>query len=189
MATSRFLTTRQRCPKWLFEFLQMPFGLKNAGMSFQQLMDRVMAGLPFVFVYIDDILVASPDAATHLEHLRAVFQRLQQAGLQLNVAKCSFSRGAVDFLGHRISAAGSRPLADKVVAITKHPLPNTVRELQQFLGMLNFYRRFLPSGARLLARSPTPSRAPWPPRRPFLGASPCGTLSVQPRRPCWQQWP
>ena len=91
-------------PFGLFEFLWMPFGLKNTGMLFQWLMDRVMAGLLFVFVYIDNIL----DAATHLEHLRVVFQWLQQAGLQLNVAKCSFSRGAVDFVGHRISAGNSK---------------------------------------------------------------------------------
>ncbi len=60
-------------------------------------------------------------------------------------------KGDVDFLGHSNSAPGSHTLADKVAAIAKHPLPNTVRELQQFLGMLNFYRSFLPSAARLLA--------------------------------------
>jgi len=138
-------------PFGLFEFLKMPFGLKNAGMSFQRLMDQVMAGLPFVFVYIDDILVASPDLATHLEHLRVVFQRLRQAGLQLNIEKCEFARGAVEFLGHRLSAAGCRPLEDKVAAISRRPPPTTVRELQQFLGVINFYRRFIPSAARLLA--------------------------------------
>jgi len=137
-------------PFGLFEFLRMPFGLKNAGMTFQRLMDRVLAGLPFVFVYIDDILVASPDLDTHLEHLRAVFQRLRQAGLQLNLQKCELARGAVEFLGHRLSAAGCRPLEDKVAAITRRPLPNTVRELQQFLGMLNFYRKFIPAAARIL---------------------------------------
>ena len=83
MVISRFLLHLLEVPKTviimpfgLLEFLRMPFGLKNTGMSFQWLMDRVMAGLPFVFVYIDDILVASPDAATHLEHLRAGFQWL-----------------------------------------------------------------------------------------------------------------
>ena len=65
-------------PFGLFEFVRLPFGLKNAGMTFQRFIDRVLAGLPFVLVYLDDILVASPDRKTHLEHLRAVLQRLQE---------------------------------------------------------------------------------------------------------------
>lgn len=138
-------------PFGLFEFIRMPFGLKNAGMSFQRLMDRVLSGLPFVFVYIDDILVASPDRSTHMEHLRAVLQRLQSAGLVLNIDKCVFAQPTVDFLGHRLSAAGSFPLQDKVAAILKHPAPNTVKELQQFLGMVNFYRKFLHNAAKILA--------------------------------------
>jgi transposase InsO family protein len=137
-------------PFGLFEFLRMPFGLKNAGMSFQRLMDRIMAGLPFVFVYIDDILVASPDFSTHLSHLRVVLERLQTAGLVLNVEKCVFAKPEVNFLGHRISAAGSTPLPDRITAISQHPQPGTIKELQQFLGMLNFYRKFLPSAARIL---------------------------------------
>ena len=137
-------------PFGLFEFKRMPFGLKNAGMSFQRLMDRVLTGLPFVFVYIDDILVASPDLSSHLAHLGAVFQRLKEAGLVLNVAKCEFARSSISFLGHRISASGSEPLEDKVEAITRHAAPTTVKELQQFLGMLNFYRKFIPKAAQLL---------------------------------------
>lgn len=137
-------------PFGLFEFRRMPFGLKNAGMSFQRLMDRVLSGLPFVFVYIDDILVASPDLASHLVHLKAVFQRLKDAGLVLNIAKCEFAKSSVEFLGHRISSAGSAPLTDKVEAVVKFPPPSTVKELQQFLGMLNFYRKFLPGVAQLL---------------------------------------
>jgi transposase InsO family protein len=79
-----------------------------------------------------------------------VFERLKKAGLVLNVAKCEFSKCSIDFLGHRIDSTGSRPLGDKVAAISKHPLPNTVRELQQFLGMINFYRKFMPAAAKLL---------------------------------------
>ena len=137
-------------PFGLFEFLRMPFGLKNAGMSFQRLMDRIMAGIPFVFVYIDDILVASPDMATHLQHLNIVLEKLQAAGLVLNIEKCVFAKSQLDFLGHNISAQGSRPLRDKVAAIAQHPQPGTVKELQQFLGMINFYRKFMPGAAKLL---------------------------------------
>jgi len=138
-------------PFGLFEFLRMPFGLRNAGMSFQRLMDQVMAGLPFVVVYIDDILVASADHATHLLHLEEVFSRLNAAGLVLNLDKCNFAKQEVSFLGHKVSAAGSRPLPEKVAALQTFPQPNCIKELQQFLGMLNFYRKFLPQVAKILS--------------------------------------
>ena len=68
----------------LYEFLQMPFGLTNAGQTFQRLMDRFGAGMDFVFVYLDDILIASVDEATHLHHIRSVLSRLQEFGLVIN---------------------------------------------------------------------------------------------------------
>ncbi len=74
-------------PFGLFEFTHMPFGLRNAGMTFQQLMDSILGGLPFVFVYLDDILVASADEAVHKLHLDAVFSVLQQNGLIVNPEK------------------------------------------------------------------------------------------------------
>ena len=91
-------------PFGLFEFLQMPFGLKNASMSFQRFMDRILGGLPFVLIYLDDILVASPDRATHKAHLRAVLQILRENGLVLNRSKCKFFRSEVEFLGLRVTA-------------------------------------------------------------------------------------
>jgi len=138
-------------PFGLYEFLRMPFGLKNAGMTFQRLMDRVMNGLEFVVVYIDDILVASPDFSSHLLHLETVFQRLSDFGLVLNLDKCEFAKSSVEFLGHKVSAAGCAPLPSKVAAVRAHPQPTTVKELQRFLGMTNFYRKFLPSAAKLLS--------------------------------------
>ena len=114
-------------PFGLYEFLRMPFGLKNAGMSFQGLMDRVLSGLPFVFVYIDDILIASPHLPTHLLHLKEVLCRLQEAGLALNVSKCEFAKSSVQFLGHTISSSGSTPLVDKVAAISNYLAPSTVQ--------------------------------------------------------------
>lgn len=79
-------------PFGIFEFLWMPFGLKNAGMTFQRLMDSLFAGLNFVFIYNDDILVASPDMKTHLLHLTAVLDILHSAGLLLNLDKCVFAQ-------------------------------------------------------------------------------------------------
>ena len=137
-------------PFGLFEFIRMPFGLKNAGMSFQRFIDRVLAGLPFVLVYLDDILVASPDRQSHAEHLRCVLQRLRDNGLVLNRAKCEFFRSEVEFLGLKVTASGVAPLPDQLAAVRDFPQPNTVKELQAFLGAINFYRRFIPSAAKIL---------------------------------------
>ena len=137
-------------PFGLFEFLRMPFGLKNTGMSFQRMMDWLLQGVPFAFCYIDDILVASKDMETHIQHLKKIFELLRTGGLVLILEKCCFARSEVDFLGHVISASGSRPLPSKVSAIQRHSLPVTVKDMQQFLGMLNFYRKFIPAAAQLL---------------------------------------
>ncbi len=94
-------------PFGLFEFRRMPFGLRNAGNTFQRMMDRILAGLSFVFCYLDDIIIASRDEQEHLEHLREVFSRLREAGLVINAEKCVFAATTVEFLGHKVSAAGS----------------------------------------------------------------------------------
>ena len=129
----------------------MPFGLRNAGNTFQRLMDRVGAGLDFIFIYIDDILVASPDLESHLDHLRQVFERLKEFGLVINPAKCSFGQSSVDFLGHKVSASGVTPLTKHLDAISAFPPPGDRQQLQRFLGMINFYRRFVKNAAQILA--------------------------------------
>ncbi len=137
-------------PFGLWEFLRMPFGLKNAGQSFQRLMDQLMAGLDFVFVYLDDILIASPDQQTHLHHLRLVLERVREGGLLLNMDKCQFGAASLDFLGHMVSAGGLQPLSSHVQAIMEVPRPLDTTQLQRFLSMTNFYRRFIPGTARIL---------------------------------------
>lgn len=137
-------------PFGLFEFLRMPFGLKNAAQAFQRLMDSACQGLDFVFVFIEDILVASKNAKEHQAHLRQLFQRLQEHDLVINVMKCQFGRTTLDFLGHRISSHGASPLPDKVKAICQFQQPVTIKGLQEFVGMVNFYRRFIPSAAGII---------------------------------------
>lgn len=137
-------------PFGLYEFLRMPFGLKNAAQAFQRLMDTVCQGLDFAFVYIDDILVASKDDESHQEHLRLLFQRLQGYGLVINVSKSQFGRDAIDFLGHHITHTGIMPLPDKVDAISRFQQPTTIKGLQEFVGMANFYRRFIPAAAQMM---------------------------------------
>jgi cleavage and polyadenylation specificity factor subunit 1 len=134
-------------PFGLFEFPFMSFGLRNAAQTFQRFMDEILRGLDFCFAYIDDILVYSHSPEEHEQHLRTLFERLQTHGILLNPGKCVFRATQVTFLGYRISGEGSQPLPDRVADLQACPPPQTIRQLRRFLGMLNFYRRFLPQAA------------------------------------------
>jgi cleavage and polyadenylation specificity factor subunit 1 len=116
-------------PFGLFQFRRMPFGFRNAGSSFQRMMDRVLAGLPFTYCYLDDLRIASLDLETHMQHLYQVFARLQEFGLVINHEKCVFAVDTFEFLGHQVSAQGAKPLSSYVEAVEKRPPPTTVKEL------------------------------------------------------------
>nr|CAH8868540.1 unnamed protein product [Trichobilharzia regenti] len=137
-------------PFGLFEFLRMPFGLKNAAQTFQRFMDQVTQGLDFVFVYIDDVLIASSSTEEHMQHLSLLFQRFEQFGVVINPKKCIFGSPSIEFLGHRITAEGIRPTEDKIETIKNFPEPDSLKKLRRFLGMFNFYRRFIPSCASIV---------------------------------------
>uniref|UniRef100_A0A5S6QU14 Reverse transcriptase domain-containing protein n=1 Tax=Trichuris muris TaxID=70415 RepID=A0A5S6QU14_TRIMR len=126
-------------PFGLFEFVHMPFGLRNAAQTFQRFIDTVCMDLPFVFAYIDDILVFSRNAEEHRCHLRTLFRRLSDYGIRINAAKCVLGKEEVDFLGSRISSAGIMPSPDKIQTIRDFPRPTDKKALLKFLGMVNFY--------------------------------------------------
>ncbi|BHF73760.1 hypothetical protein SprV_0401684300 [Sparganum proliferum] len=138
-------------PFGLFEFIRMPFGLRNAFQSFHRFIDEILRGLPFAYAYIDDILVASSSAEEHASRLRLMFDRFQQHGLQLNVDKCVFGVNSLDFLGHHVDQHGLTPLTEKVQWILSFPVPNTLTQLRRFIGLINYYRRFIPHCAAILA--------------------------------------
>ncbi len=133
-----------------FEYLRMPFGLMNSGAKFQRKVDRAVADLEVVFAYVDNMDVASKNAEEHAIHLWQLFTGLREHGLVINAEKCVFGASSIEFLGHRLSAAWVEPLPAHVAAVVDFPRPSTVKELQGFLGMVNFYRRFLPGAAKLL---------------------------------------
>lgn len=113
-------------PFGLFEFLRMCFGLRNASQTFQRFLDRVLRGLDFAWWYIDDIIIASRDEEEHRNHLEEILKRLEDHGLTVNLAKCVFARPEVEFLGHKVNAAGISPLPTKVEAISAYPKPATI---------------------------------------------------------------
>lgn len=136
-------------PFGLFEFPFMGFGLRNAAQTFQRFIDDVLKGLEFCFPYLDDVLIASRDHEEHEEHLKIIFQRFKDFGIIINSAKCIFGKTEVEFLGYLVSSDGTKPLPDKVTAINNFPLPKSIKELRRYLGMLNFYRRFIPHAAKV----------------------------------------
>ncbi len=123
MHPADILKTAIIMPFGLSEFLRLTFRLRNAGSTFQRLMDRVLAGLAFAFVYLDDIIIASPSMEQHQQDVEEDFRRLQAAGLVINFEKCTFAVPEVDFLGHRVSASAfdAARTALGAAALLAHP--------------------------------------------------------------------
>ena len=137
-------------PFGAFEFLTMLFGLRNTASTFQHFIDEVVRDLEFVYNYID-ILVASASHEEHVTHLRLLFERFQKYQVRLNSGKCVFGASSLTFLGHIISPEGISPLPEKVKALQDLQPPSPLRQLRHFLGLLNYYRRFIPHCADILS--------------------------------------
>ena len=128
-----------------YAFKRLAMGLKSAGNTLCRFMHEVLRGVPNCFVYIDDIMIFSESEEDHWKHLSKVFNRLEHFGLLLNKYKCVFAAKEVDFLGHRVNSQGVRPLETKVSVICDFPKPRTVKDLRKFLGVIIFYRSFMPN--------------------------------------------
>lgn len=113
-------------------------------------MEGLLKGIPQIDVYLDDILVMGVDEADHLNNLDKVLLRLEEAGLRLKRSKCAFLQKEVEYLGHRLDAQGLHPVEKKVQAIMEAPAPINVTELKAYLGLLNYFNKFLPNMATLL---------------------------------------
>ena len=131
-------------PFGLFEFIRMPFGLKNAGKTFQRFIHEVVQNIKDVFVYSDDVLVASSDIESHLETLDLLLTRLNEYGLRVNLTKCKWLQATVDFLGFEFSSEGIQPLASKIESLIGLEEPKNYQELRRIMGMLSFYRKHIP---------------------------------------------
>ncbi len=149
MANEDIQKTAVTTPFGLFEFPSMSFGLCNAAQTFQRFVNAVIQGLDFCFAYLDDILIASKNETEHLQHVKLLLNRLDEFGVVINISKCVFGQPEVKFSGYQISKLGTKPLHSKVETIKYFKQPQTVDQLKRFLGMLNYYRRFLPKAAEI----------------------------------------
>lgn len=124
------------------QYLVMPFGLRNVPGCFQRLMCKVLAGVQNCEVYLDDIVLHSSSWSSHLQLIHTVFERLRDASLTLNLAKCEFGKATVTYLGKEVGQGQVRPVEAKVQAICDFSPPRTKREVRRFLGMVGYYRSF-----------------------------------------------
>ena len=133
-----------------FEFLRMPFGLKNAPAIFQRTMEAVLIDCyEFSAPYIDDIVVFSADGHSHAQHLRLVFSALEKQGLTIKLSKCEFGKKRLEYLGHVIGGGELAVTAHRAAAMAEYRLPKTKRQLRSFLGAASYCRRFVQGFAKL----------------------------------------
>jgi len=143
--------TAFNCKYGHFEYRVMPFGLKNAPAVFQHFINDVLEDIlgKYVYAYIDDLIIFSSDYESHLRHVSEVLSRLRKAGLFAKLEKCEFFVQQIDFLGHRITPDGIYMVHGKVSSILNWPTPTCVKDVQSFIGLANYYRRFIPDFAKI----------------------------------------
>ena len=127
-----------------YQFNRVPFGLAQAPAYFQRLINEVLTGCDFAMGYLDDIIIYSKNEEEHLQHLEEIFERLRKAGLKLKLQKCSFFKKHIQYLGHLISDEGIQPLPEKLESIRNMPTPTSAKQVKQFLGLVGYYRKFVP---------------------------------------------
>jgi hypothetical protein len=136
----------------LFEFNVMPFGLCNAPATFQRMMERVFHEVigKFCFVYMDDVIIYSEQPETHHDDVCAVLERIRKANLKIKWDKCMWNQEEIEFLGHVVGRGQMKPAPGKVEVLYRYERPETLTQLQSFLGALaNYYRRFIPSFSKI----------------------------------------
>lgn len=160
--------TAFKTPFGFYQFCYMPFGLQGAPATFQRLMDQVLKGAEtYSAAYLDDVVIHSRSFDEHLVHVKEVLRRLKEAGLTVNSQKCAVAQKEVQYLGHVIGGGLVKPQVGKVSAILETPVPTTKRQVRSFLGVVGWYRRFVPHfstrAAPLieLTRKSAPNRVVW----------------------------
>lgn len=134
-----------------FEFRRMPFGLKNAPATFQRLMNFVLRDYinKICLVYLDDIIILGTSLQEHIQNIRKIFSKLKEHNLKLQLDKSEFLQKEVAYLGHVVSSEGVKPNPAKIQAVQDFPIPKTPKEIKTYLGLLGYYRKFIPNFSKL----------------------------------------
>ncbi|UYV75361.1 hypothetical protein LAZ67_12003633 [Cordylochernes scorpioides] len=134
-----------------YEFLVMPFGLKNAPSTFQRIIQHIIGNLLWngVCNYQDDILIYSSTFKDHIELMKKIFDKLKENNIKLKLKKCSFAKQEIRYLGHIIGHNKIKPDPEKTKAINEFPQPKTVKQVRQFLGLAGYYRKFIPKFSQI----------------------------------------
>jgi hypothetical protein len=150
---SRPLTAFSIPGRGQFQFRRMPFGLHSAPGTFQALVDKLFTPdlEPYVFAYLDDIIISTPDFETHRRILKTVFDKLSEAGLTLKESKCEFCKPELRYLGYVVNRRGLNVDPAKVSAVVDMPPPKGVRDVRRLIGMMSWYRRFVPNFSTMVA--------------------------------------
>ena len=138
-----FITPQMSPSHW--QYIYMPFGLRDAPATFQRLVDKMLVNIQYDYAmaYLDDIIVKGDDVASSLLHLREVFRRIRSAGLKLKPSKCELFRREISYLGHVINENGLKTDPKKVDAVRKWPIPIYLTDVRGFIGLCSYYRRFI----------------------------------------------
>ena len=149
--------TESSCPyvtinthRGLYRYTLLLLGVASAPALFQKVVDIVLQGLPKVICYLEDIFISGTTPQEHLDNVQKVLERLEQYGIQSHKSKCAFMCEAVEYLGHRIDSDGLHTLDSKVTAVLEAPCPKDVQELCSFLGLIQYYGKFMPNLSTLL---------------------------------------
>jgi hypothetical protein len=150
---SRPLTAFSVAGRGQFQFRRMPFSLHSAAGTFQALVDRFFTPdlEPYVFAYLDDIIVSTPDFETHLNILGVIFDKLKKAGLTLKESKCEFCKPELRYLGYVVNSQGLNVDPAKISAVVDMPQPKGIRDVRRLIGMMSWYRRFVPNFSTMVA--------------------------------------
>ena len=147
--TQKILTIHTH--KGLYLFRRLAFGVASAPAIWQRTMEQILQGIPMTRCLLDDIVVTGKSLDDHCTNLDKVLERLAEYGLTLNRKKCAFFKDSIQFCGHRLDREGIHKTQDKIEAVTRAPSPQNVSQLRSFLGLINYYNRFLPNLSTQLA--------------------------------------